>query len=141
MEEKILAFLKNRTPKLCTMATISLDSKPQNAVVGYAVKDDLKILINTNFHTRKWTNLKSTPSVALVFGWAFDELNVQYEGTAELLDSTHPDLQIEENYFFSQNEEARKFKSPETRIIRISPIWIRLMDPTVYPPKIEEKSF
>lgn len=141
MEEQVLKFLKNHTPKLCTIATINKDGKPQNAVVGYAVKDNLQILINTNFHTRKWANLKANPSAALVFGWSFNELNIQYEGKAELLDTDHPDLHDEEENFFSQNIDARKFKSEDTRIIRITPTWIRLMDPTSYPPKTEEKTY
>jgi pyridoxine/pyridoxamine 5'-phosphate oxidase len=141
MEESILSFLKNRFPKLCTIATISQANKPENAVVGYAVTDDLHIIINTNHKTRKWSNIQNNPSIALVFGWGFDELNIQYEGTAEQIELDHPKYHELENFFFTQNPDARKFKSPDTRIVYISPKWIRLMNPTQYPPSVEEKSF
>lgn len=141
MEEKILNFLKNRSPKLCAIATVNNENMPENAVVAYAIREDLKILINTNLHTRKWTNIKNNSSVALVFGWNFDELNIQYEGAAELIDITNSEFQDQENFFFLQNLEAKKFKSENTRIIRITPTWIRLMDPTSTPPTIEEKSY
>lgn len=141
MEQKVLEFLKNRNPKLCTIATVTPSNTPTNTVVGYAVTEDLKILINTNLQTRKWKNLEQNKSVALVFGWSFEEINIQYEGTAELIDITNPKFQDLENFFFLQNIEARKFKSENTRIILISPKWLRLMDPTVTPPTVDEKSY
>lgn len=140
MEEKVLEYLKNKTPKLCVISTVTSDQKPESALVGYAVLPDLSILINTNHKTRKWANIKSNPHVSIVFGFGFTELNVQYEGTAELLEDGDS-LKKYDELFFSQNEDARKFKSEDTRIMKITPTWMRLMDTTVMPPVQEEKLF
>lgn len=141
MTDKILYFLKNRSLLLCTVATVSQTGKPENALVGYAVTDKLQIIINTSYKTRKWNNIKENKYVSLVFGFGFDELNLQYEGIAELLDLENPEYTKSEEFFFSQNPDAKKYKSDTTRLIKITPLWLRLTDTTVNPPKIEEKTF
>lgn len=138
--EKVLEFLKSRSPKLCVMSTVSQNNKPESALLGYAVLDDLSILINTNKITRKWKNLENNNKVSLVFGFGFTELNVQYEGTAQRFEDGE-DLEKYDELFFSQNEDARKFKAEGTRIIKITPTWIRYTDTTVHPPQTEESSF
>lgn len=140
MKDKILKFLKQKNPKLCVMTTCTSDGKPECAVMGFAVLDDLSLVLSTDKTSRKWKNLQDNPRVALVFGWSFEELNIQYEGTAERLESGETFHQAEEIYF-SAHPEAVEFKGiPETVFIKITPLWLRLSDYSVTPPRIKEIS-
>lgn len=138
MKDEIFKFLKERNPKLCMMASSSPDGKPECAVMGYALLDNLSLILCTDNTSRKWKNLLSNPHVALVFGWSFEELNVQYEGTAELIESGEEFDKAKETYF-AVHPEALEFKDlPETVYLKITPVWIRLSDYSVTPPRIEE---
>lgn len=141
MKNDILTALKNAQVKLCVVTTVAPDNKPEAAMVGYAVADDLTIFLSTSNKSRKWQNLKENKHVALVFGWGFEQLNVQYEGIAEAIEQTDPTYNDSENFFFSFNPGAATFKTPDTVLIRIKPTWIRILDATVNPPKKEEKIF
>lgn len=138
MKDKVLDFLENRQPKLCALATATKDGKPECAVVGYAVRNDLTILISTHPTTRKWQNIKASSHVALVFGWTFIELNVQIEGTAECVERNHEEYAQIDAFFFTQNPDAAAFKTPDTVFIKVKPRWVRTLEPNVMPPKTEE---
>ncbi len=140
VNDKALQFLKNKNPKLCVLATASADGKPEAAVMGYAVQDDLTILLSTHKGNRKWQNLSKNSKVSLVFGWSFTEINIQYDGTATLIEEGPQKKEVEE-FFFSQNPAARKFETPDTIFIQVKPVWIRLSDLTQTPPTTEEASF
>lgn len=138
IQSEVLQFLKKKIPKLCVLTTCSADGKPECAVMGYAVRDDLSLILSTDKTSRKWNNLHDNPRVALVFGWSFKELNIQYEGTAQLVESGEPFHQAEKIYF-AAHPEAQEFKGlPETVFIKITPTWIRLSDYSVAPPRIQE---
>lgn len=138
MKDEIITFLKEKSPKLCVMASSSSDGKPECAVMGYAVLDDLTLVLCTDKTSRKWNNLKANPRVACIFGWSFEELNVQYEGTTELIESGEMFDKAKETYF-EVHPEALEFKElPETVYLKISPLWLRLSDYSVAPPRIEE---
>ena len=139
MEKEILEYLKSKTPKFCVMSTISRDNKPECAVMGYSIFDDLTLLLSTHNTSRKWINLKNNPNVAIAIGWSFTEMFVQSEGVVELIFEDGEYTKCEE-FHFSQNPEAKKFKSPETVYIKVKPKWIRLSDYTKLPPRIEEKN-
>lgn len=108
--------------------------------MGYAIKDDGSLILSTDKSSQKWKNLHTNSRVALVVGWSFEELNIQYEGTAQLIESGEPFHQAEKIYF-TDHPEAQEFKGlPETVFIKITPTWIRLSDYSVTPPRIEENS-
>lgn len=138
MKNDVLNALKNADVKLCVLTTVTPDAKPEAAMVGYAVADDLTIFLSTSIKSRKWQNLTHNKYVALVFGWGFEQLNVQYEGIAERIEQTDPAYTESEKFFFSFNPGAAKFKTADTGIITIKPTWIRMLDATVNPPKKEE---
>lgn len=139
MEQEVLSFLQALTPKLCVLSTVTKDGKPESAVVGFAVQEDLSIILSTTKRTRKYQNLTTNTNVSLIFGWSFTQKNVQYEGKAILIEEG--DLYIPtEKFFFEQNPDAAKFKSEDTIFIKITPIWIRLLDHTVTPPTLFEKT-
>ncbi len=132
--------LRDKEVKLCVFATASKDGKPASAVLGYAIKEDLTILLSTQKTTKKYANIVENPRVALNFGWSFSEINIQYEGECSILDSGEEHEQLEA-FFFQQNPHAEKFKNPNLVILKIRPTWIRLNDLTVTPPNEEEKNF
>lgn len=138
--EDLVRFLKTREKKLCVISTVNEKNTPESAVVGYAVKDDLSLVISTNIKTRKWNNVKKNPHVSLVIGWDFNELSIQYEGIVSTLEEggEYVDLHM---FFFDQNPAAGKFKSEGTAFILIKPTWIRITNPTTFPPTTEEKTF
>src|SRR3989339_1527207 len=137
MSQDFLDFLKKREPKLCVLATSSLDNQPASAVMGYAVLDDLTVICSTDKSSRKWSNLMQNPKVALVFGWGFDELNIQYHGMATLVESGDEFKKCEETYF-NFHPESLEFKGiPETGYIKIKPIWTRMSDYSSDPPLIQ----
>lgn len=138
MKDEILDFLKNRESKLCVLATSSSNAKPECAVMGYAVLDDLSLVLSTDKGSRKKINLLENNRVSLVFGWGFDELNVQYEGIAELAEDGGENKKCEEIYFASHPESLEFKGTPETIFIKVKPTWLRLSDYTTDHLRIEE---
>src|SRR4051812_32177598 len=73
----LLAFLRRH--RIGVEASVAPSGSPQAAVVGFAVSDDLEIVFDAVGTTRKMSNLRRDPRVALVIGWD-DEQTVQIEG-------------------------------------------------------------
>jgi general stress protein 26 len=140
MIDKILEILNNKQFKLCALATATKSGKPDNAIMGYAVMDDLTIILSTHKKTKKWQYLNENRNVSLVFGWSFEDAYIQYEGTADLVEDGEVYKQCD-TFFFSMNPMALKFKTPDTVFIKIHPSWIRLSDFRINPPLIEETDF
>lgn len=136
-KQAVFDFIRQKEEKLCVLATVAKDNTPECAVVGYAAKEDGTIVINTNRNTRKVANLKGNNTIAIVIGWNFAERNVQYEGTATIIDRDHDECASLEEFFFTTNPKARKFESPDTIFIRIKPTWVKMIDLTG-DPKTEE---
>ena len=137
---RIVDYLKKREIKTCTLATASSEGKPEAAVVGYAILDDLTIILSTTKESRKWQNLLQNPQIALTIGGTFTDLYLQLEGTAILVTEGETYKQCEE-LFFSFNPQAAKFKGPSTIFMRVNPTWVRFLDYSSHPPKAEEKTF
>lgn len=139
LRKRVLNFLQSKEPKLCVLATTSTKGEPECAVMGYAVLDDLSIVLCTDKSSRKVTNLRKNPKVALTFGWTFEELNIQYEGLAQLAEVGER-LKTCEEIYFNAHPESIEFKGiPETIYIKVKPTWYRLSDYNIDPPLIEEE--
>jgi pyridoxine/pyridoxamine 5'-phosphate oxidase len=138
MEEKALAFLKTLKPGLCVFSTASSDGKPEAAVVGFAVQNDLSVIINTHLNTRKAQNVLKNNKVAVVFGWSFDGLNIQYEGVAKVVKEGEEYSRLNDIYY-AQQPETKKFHGADSIYIAITPKWLRITDLTVHPWSSEEK--
>ena len=80
---EVLNFL--RANRLAVQASLGAGDTIQAALVGFAVTDTFEIVFDTLNTTRKVTNLRAAPRIALVIGgWsAGDERTVQYEGIAD----------------------------------------------------------
>ncbi len=122
---QILAFLK--TKKFGVVASVSPEGKPQAAVVGIAVTDDLEILFDTLTTTRKVRNLRRARSVSLVVGWDRDEITVQIDGIA---DEPHGAelARLKETYFAAHPGGREREAWPHITWVRIRPQWLRYSD-------------
>jgi len=113
-----------RRYKLGVVSTISLNNKPEAALVGIAVSDDLEIIFDTVKTSRKYQNLLKSPSVALVIGWD-SETTVQYEGIATELNGA--DAQYFKEIYFEVYPDGRERAQtwPDIVHFKITPKWIR----------------
>jgi uncharacterized pyridoxamine 5'-phosphate oxidase family protein len=64
MKDQVFAFLKERP--LCVVSTVTSDSRPEAAFVGFTCNEKLQIVIGTSNNSRKYANLQSNPSIAPV---------------------------------------------------------------------------
>lgn len=138
MKEHVVELLKQQLSKLCVLSTATKDGKPESAVVGYAVKDDLTLYFSTHTNTRKYKNIVENPKASFVTGWTFNTSNIQIDGTARIISEEHSEYKAIEEFFFTQNPEAAKFKSPGIIFIELTPTWAHLLDLSVHPPMSEE---
>jgi len=125
---------------LAVIATTSPESRPEAAVIGIAVTNDLEIVFDTVKTSRKYVNLMRNPHVALVIGWDYED-TVQYEGEAEELMGSNAD-KYKEVYFKVFGDEGRKRAAewPDIVHFKIRPRWIRYSRFTE-PRTIEEMTF
>src|SRR5690349_10282775 len=81
--KSLLPFLREH--RLAVQASVSPAHSAQAAVVGFAITDQFEISFDTLESTRRVTNLRQTPKVALVIGGltAGDERTAQDEGLAD----------------------------------------------------------
>lgn len=133
---ELLSFL--RAHRIAVEATVSEESAPLAAVVGYGVSDRLEIVFDTLSSTRKLQNLKKNERIALVIGW--DEARtVQIDGVADL--PTGAELErIHAVYFEAYPDGRERLAWPGLVHVRVVPRWARLSDFTTDPPRIVELS-
>jgi Pyridoxamine 5'-phosphate oxidase len=135
--QQLLSFL--RSHRLAVQASVSIASRPQAAVVGFAITDRFEIVFDTIRTTRKAVNLRKNPRVALVIGGllAGDERTVQYEGEADEPYGAELD-RLKLVYFAAHQDGPSRQHWPGLIYIRIKPQWIRYSDFNQDPPEIAE---
>lgn len=133
----VVKDLQNRKDKFCILASSTPAGSPSAALMGYAIENDGSVILSTHTTTKKYKKLKENNKVALVFGWGFDEANVQLEGAARLVESGD-EYGACGDFFFIQNPVAAKFKTEDTVFIKITPNWVRYSNFSSSPPKVEE---
>jgi pyridoxine/pyridoxamine 5'-phosphate oxidase len=123
---------------LISVATVTPDSRPEAAVVGFAVTPEFEVIFRTSQASRKYTNLQQRPQIALV---AWDgPVTVQYEGTAEELAGAA--LLPFENLYFEKNPHLEKSRNaPGFTFFKVSPQWIRYTTLTTQPWTVKEFTF
>ena len=137
-EQKKLVFDFIRKQTIATLATVSPETKSEAAVISFAITDDFEIIFQTFTSYRKYRNLQSNASVAMVFGHD-KKITVQYEGLARELHG--PDLAQGKKMYFEQNPSNLKWDEiPNAAWFRVSPKWIRYLDNTE-PRTIYEMTF
>jgi hypothetical protein len=120
----LLAFL--RAQKWAVQASSGRDGNPQAAVIGVALTDRLEIVFDTLGDTRKATNLRANPLIALVIGWD-DGQTVQLEGMAD--EPTGDELlRLKRAYLEKFPDGVEREGLPGITYFRVFPMWIRYSD-------------
>ena len=121
---ELLSFLRQH--RLCVQSSVASTGAPQAAVVGYAVSDALEIVFDTLGNTRKASNLRRDPRIALVIGWDQDQ-TVQIEGLAD--EPAGEDLaRLKQLYFAAFPDGVERQSWPGISYLRVRPHWVRYSD-------------
>ena len=78
--------------KWAVLATGRTDGSPQQAMVGYKLRDDGRLLISTHVPTAKWRNIARQPKVSVSV--PDGRVNLVVYGTAERIDSDPDRVQL-----------------------------------------------
>jgi hypothetical protein len=120
---ELLAFLRRH--RLCVQASVTASGAPQAAVVGYGVSDDLELVFDTVGSTRKMTNLRRDPHIALVIGW--DQETVQMDGIADEPQGTEL-ARMKAVYFEAYPDGVDRERWAGITYVRVRPTWARYSD-------------
>ncbi|HTU35679.1 MAG TPA: pyridoxamine 5'-phosphate oxidase family protein [Candidatus Acidoferrum sp.] len=136
---KLLEFL--RLHRLAVQASVFAASRPQAAIVGFAVSEQFEIVFDTLGSTRKAENLRRNSHIALVIGgWlSGDECTVQYEGEADEPTGAER-ARIVEVYYATYPDGRERANWLGLTYFRVKPTWIRYSDYNRNPPEIVEFS-
>ena len=121
--ELIYQFIARQ--KLGVVSTVNPDNTPEAAVVGIAVSEKLEIIFDTLKASRKYKNILRNSNVALVIGWD-EEITVQYEGIAAVLENDGQAGRLKEIYFQAYPDGRERAATwPGLMHIKVIPKWIR----------------
>jgi len=135
MENKSAIYEYLKSNKYMTLATSSVEGKPEAATVEYVMDGD-ELLINTFTYYRKYKNLLENPYVACVITTG-QEKTLQFDGSIELLKSEDAE-NAKQKMLIADPDFANFFNDNETRFFKITPTWMILRDYTEHPMKVYE---
>ena len=136
----VLEFMRQYS--LAVQASVSGSNSPQAAVVGFIVNDDFEVFFDTLGSSRKASNLRQNPRIAIVIGGltAGEERTVQYEGIAD--EPTGIELErLKERYFVRFPDGRDRQAWPGLIYVRTRPAWLRFSNFNQNPPEIVEFTF
>jgi hypothetical protein len=124
---ELLAFM--RTHRVAVQASVSNSAAAQAAVVGIAITDRFEVVFDTLGSSRKATNLRSHPAIALVMGGLLpgEERTVQYEGVADEPQG-HERERLTAAYYAVYPDGRERLSWPGLTYVRVRPRWIRYSD-------------
>jgi general stress protein 26 len=121
-KEFIYNFIKQHT--IGVISTSTKEHRPEAALIGIAVSEELEIIFDTVKSSRKYVNILQNPFVALVIGWD-NETTIQYEGKATELSGKEDDY-LREIYFGVYKDGRERAETwPDLVHFKITPNWIR----------------
>jgi len=121
------------------ISSTSSNGRPQSALVGIAVTQDLEIVFDTVKSSRKYPNLIERPTCSFVVGWG-GEQTVQFEGVAIEPEDTELE-RVQQAYFAVWPDGPERVLWPTIAYFVVQPRWIRFSDFEQIPPLIVEMSF
>jgi uncharacterized pyridoxamine 5'-phosphate oxidase family protein len=133
--QEVYEFIRAET--LAVFGTISPEGKPQAALVGIAVTEDLEIIFDTLRVTRKFRNIQHNPAASFVIGCT-REVTVQYEGIARELLGADELKHYQQIYFAKWPDGPTRLTWEGITYIVVKPAWIRFSDFLATPPRIGE---
>ena len=138
MKELVYQFIIQN--KLAVVSSVNSDGKPQSALVGIAVSNNLEIIFDTVKSSRKYHNILKNPHVSVVVGWD-NETSVQYEGEASVLGRGNDADNYRQIYFTAWPDGRERAETwPGLVHIKVTPAWIRYSNFNE-PVRIEELRF
>ncbi len=124
----IYEFLKSRD--LCILSTIS-GNKPQSALMGFGVSEDLDFVFGTSNKSRKYKNILDNNDVSIVVGFT-DGKTIQCEGVVELLEGD--ELNKYKDVYFTLRPSVKKYESlPDQVYFKVKLNWLRYTNVTKHP--------
>ncbi len=137
LRSDIAAFL--RTEKHGVISTIHPDGSPESALVAISETPELAIVFGTFDDTRKFANILRDNRVAFVV--TDDEnMEVQFEGRARLTEGEEHE-RCKQLHLAKNPKTAKYADDPKQRFFVVEPTWIRFIDRTVNPSRVEELRF
>jgi len=113
--------------RLAVISTISPEKKPEAALIGIAISENLEIIFDTVTNSRKYQNIIQNSHVAVVIGWT-NERTLQYEGRALLLNGN--DAEKYKEVYYETYPDGRQRAAMWRNLVhfKIEPHWIRYSD-------------
>lgn len=116
-----------RKHDLGVVATLGPNGTPQAAVVAVVATDLGEVIFGCERGSRKFTNIRRNPEVALAIGWDSDEITVQCEGIAD--EPTGADGERCLQYYLDRfPSETQLVRSQKLALVRVRMNWIRYAD-------------
>lgn len=129
-EERTRKILKEN--KYCTLATASLDGKPEAATVKFVEDENYNLYFEILSSSRKCSNIHSNPRASVVITTV--PHTVQMDGVVEELPNGD---EVKKMMTIKQERESSFYQSPELKFFKFTPNWIRTLVKREYPPKYE----
>ena len=130
--DELLAFL--RAQPWAVEASVNGDGEPQAAVIGVAVTENLELVFDTLGTSRKASNLRANPRIALVLGWDNGQ-TAQIEGVAD--EPTGEELQRLKAIYLQRFPDGHERAAlADITYFRVSPMWVRHSDFRSTPPTV-----
>ena len=126
----LLGFL--RAQPWAVEASVDGEGKPQAAVIGVGVTEKFELVFDTLSSSRKATNLRGNPRIALVMGWDEGQ-TAQIEG---IVDEPTGDAlrQLKDIYLQRFPDGHERAALADITYFRVVPTWIRYSDFRATPP-------
>ena len=117
---------------LCTLATASLQGKPEAATIEYGEDEGMNLFFETFLSYRKYLNLKSNPKASIVITEV--PHTIQMDGNVEELSGD--EAEVAKQLLVKKHGEGSGFYSdPEIKFFKFTPNWIRVLVNDKWPPK------
>ena len=121
------------------ISTVSPNGAPEAALVEIAATAELEVIFHAVETTRKCTNLRADPRIALVVGGWNGPETLQYEGVAD--EPGEPELEsLKRMYFAACPHASGRAGWPGLTYFRIRPKWVRFSTYAM-PWSVEEMTF
>lgn len=116
----LLEFIQKH--KFGVVSSVTPESRPESAVVGFAASPEFEIIFDTVKSSRKYGNLIANPAAALAL-WT-GEATVQYEGSVFEPEGAERE-RYREIYFGPFPDGRERLSWPGITHLVIRPAWIR----------------
>lgn len=119
---------------ICTLATASLQGKPEAATIGYVADEMYNLYFESFPKYRKYQNIKSNPKVSIVI--TTQEMDIQMDGAVSELSGDDAES-AKQKIIEKRGKGSGYLFAPDVLIFKFTPSWIRVLVDRHYPPTYE----